>query len=140
MKANFKIIENIAVELDGRYIDLHNNFDFEHLERASNGYRLLFKRTQGNWIRIDEFRQLTFEIANVNFEHFEKGDPKATKEDASCLRELTFSPSKLRSMNDNIVPQTEPKKDDDILFIFEDGKVFRFGCERIELMATENNA
>ncbi|WP_420577990.1 hypothetical protein [Ekhidna sp.] len=140
MEANFKISENIAVELDGRHIDLHNNFDFELITKTSTGYLLQFVRNSGNWVRTDEYRRLTFELTNVNFEHFEEGDPKATKEDANCLGELTFFPSELRKMNDSIAPQTEPKKDDDIIFIFEDGKLFRFGCERIELNATENNA
>lgn len=140
MEANFKISGNIAVELDGRYIDLHNNFDFEQVEKTSTGYRIKFVRSQGDWVRTDEYQQLTFELVNVNFEHFEEGDPKATKEDANCLGELTFFSSELRNINDSIAPQPKPNEDDDVLFIFEDGKLFRFGCKRIELIATENNA
>ena len=133
METNFEIEENYAVQLNGMHIDLHNNFDFIELVKNGKNITIVFKQTLGDWVKNDEFKNLNFEFKNVSYEYFEDGDPKATKEDTQQLGEITFFPAKSREINDGFIPQVKPKMNDDLIMFFEDGKVFRIGCEKIEL-------
>lgn len=135
MKTNFEIEENYAVQLNGTHIDLHNNFDFIGITKTGNNITLDFKQTEGDWIKNDEFENLNFEFKNISYEYYEDGDPKAQQEDSERLGEITFFPSNSREINDGIIPQSKPKKDDDLMMFFEDGKVIRIGCDEIELTA-----
>lgn len=71
---------------------MHNNFDFEGItENASETeIRLEFKRSNGDWVREDVFKQLTFKFKNVSYKYFEEGDPGEYPEDVKCLGEITF--------------------------------------------------
>src|SRR5690606_5223037 len=135
MKTNFEIEENYAVQLNGTHIDLHNNFDFIGLTKNGKNISLKFKLTNGDWVKDDEFEKLNFEFKNVSYEYYEDGDPKALKEDTERLGEITFCPSDSREINDGYIPQTQPKMNDDLMMLFEDGKVIRIGCEEIKLTA-----
>jgi len=135
MKTNFEIEENYAVQLNGTHIDLHNNFDFIGLTKNGKNISLKFKLTNGDWVKDDEFEKLNFEFKNVSYEYYEDGDPKALKEDTERLGEITFFPSDSREINDGYIPQTQPKMNDDLMMLFEDGKVIRIGCEEIKLTA-----
>ncbi|QSS96648.1 hypothetical protein [Psychroflexus sp. ALD_RP9] len=133
METNFEIEENYAVQLNGTHIDLHNNFDFIGITKNRNNITLDFKKTKGDWVKNDEFENINFEFKNISYEYYEEGDSKAQKEDSERLGEITFFPSNSREMNDGIIPQSKPKKDDDLIMFFEDGKVIRIGCDEIEL-------
>ena len=133
METNFEIEENYAVQLNGTHIDLHNNFDFIGLTKNGRDISVDFKRTTGDWVKIDEFKNLTFEFINVSYEYYEDGDPEALKEDTEQLGEITFFPADSREMNDGIILQSKPKKNDDLILFFEDGKVIRIGCYMIKL-------
>tara|TARA_R110002111_G_scaffold60053_2_gene100550 strand:+ start:66 stop:479 length:414 start_codon:yes stop_codon:yes gene_type:complete len=134
MKTNFEIEDNYALQLNGAHIDLHNNFDFVGFTKKRENITVVFKRSDGDWLKNDEFIKLKFEFKNVSYEYFENGDPKALKEDAERLGEITFFPAESREINDGIIPQTHPKETDDLIMFFEDGKVIRLGCEEINLM------
>ena len=135
MKTNFEIEDNYAVQLNGKHIDLHNNFDFIGLSKNGDTISVDFKRTQGDWVKNDEFKSLKFEFKNVSYEYYEDGDQQALKEDKETLGEITFFPSESREINDGIIPQTHPNETDDLIMFFEDGKVIRLGCEEIKLMS-----
>ncbi len=133
METNFEIEENYAVQLNGICIDFHNNFDFIELSKNEKNIIINFKQTKGDWVKKEEFKSLKFEFKNISYEYYEKGDLKAMKEDQEQLAEITFFASNLREINDSIVPQSKPKMNDDLIMFFEDGKVIRIGCEKIEL-------
>lgn len=133
MKTNFEIEENYAVQLNGTHIDLHNNFDLIGISKNGNNILVDFKRTNGAWVKDDEFKSLNLEFKNVSYEYYKDGDQQALKEDKERLGEITFFPSNSRDINDGFIPQSKPKKDDDLLMFFEDGKLIRIGCDEIEL-------
>lgn len=133
MKTNFEIEENYAVQLNGTHIDLHNNFDFIGLSKNGKSISVDFKRTNGDWVKSDEFNSLSFEFKNVSYEFYEDGDPEALKADKERLAEITFFPSESREINDGIIPQVHPKEKDDLIMFFEDGRAIRIGCEEINL-------
>ena len=57
MKVNFDIKDNHAIEIAGRHIDLHNNFDFVGFDYniADREIKLLWKKASGEWVDKKEF-------------------------------------------------------------------------------------
>lgn len=66
---NFKIADDHnAIETDdGRYFDLHNNFDFVSFNYLFNKrhFEISWSRSQGDWISKTDPKQLKIEFTNV---------------------------------------------------------------------------
>lgn len=135
MKVNFAIKDNHAIEIAGRLIDLHNNFDFVGFDYniANREIKLHWKKSNGDWIDNNEFSSLVLTHKGVTFLRVIEQDEKSIHEDNSCLGEITFFPSTAREINDSIVPQSKPNDGDDILYFFENGQQIRIHCKEIEL-------
>jgi len=133
MKTNFEIDEHYAIRINEVHIDIHNNFNYIGLINNKNNIIISFKKSKGDWVKKDEFEGLTFEFINVSYEYYEEGDSEASKEDMETLDEITFFPATSRKINDSIINQTTPKENDDLILFFEDGKIIRIGCKKINL-------
>lgn len=135
MKVNFDIKDNHAIEIAGRLIDLHNNFDFVGFDYnvSDREIKLNWKKSSGDWVDKNEFSSLVLTHKGITFLKVIEQDEKSTYEDDSCLGEITFFPSTAREINDSIVPQTKPNDGDDILYFFENGQQIRINCKEIEL-------
>lgn len=135
MKVNFDIKDNHAIEIAGRLIDLHNNFDFAEFDYniADREIKLHWKKSSGDWVDKNEFSSLVLTHKGVTFLRVIEQDEKSIYQDDSCLGEITFFPSTAREINDSIVPQTKPNDGDDILYFFENGQLIRINCKEIEL-------
>ncbi|PZW36912.1 hypothetical protein LX95_02926 [Mesonia algae] len=137
MKTNFEIVDNYAVQLNGIHIDLHNNFEFKEISEFENNVRIEFIKSTGDWVHENEFEKLTFLHQNVTFKNSDDGDNSESPQDENTLSGITFFPKSTREINDGFMGQKKPNKNDDIVYLFENGKMFRLNCERIELI-TEN--
>ena len=135
MKTNFEIEENYAVKLNGIHIDLHNNFLFNGMSESDNDVRIEFIKSIGDWVRENEFEKLTFIHQNVTFRNSADGDNSEFPEDENILNGISFFPNSIREINNGFMDQSKPNENDDILYLFENGKMFRFNCERTELIA-----
>ncbi len=135
MKVNFNIIDNYALEIAGRHIDLHNNFDFVGFEYnvANKEIKLHWKKTTGDWVDEHEFASLVLTHTGVTFLRVIEQEEKSTYENDSCLAEISFFPSTSRDINDSVIPQSRPHEGDDIIYRFENGQVVRIHCEQIDL-------
>lgn len=135
MKVNFYIKDNHAIEIGGRIIDLHNNFDFFGFDYniADREIKLYWKKSIGNWVDKNEFSSLVLTHKGVTFLRVIEQDEKSIYEDSRCLGEITFFPSTAREINNSIVPQAKPNNEDDILYFFENGQLIRINCKEIEL-------
>ncbi len=135
MKVNFDIKGNNAIEIAGRHIDLHNDFDFVGFDYniADREIKLYWKKSNGSWVDENEFSDLVLSHSTVTFLNVIAQDEKSNYEDDSCLGEISFFPSTEREINDCIIPQAKPKDGDDILYFFENGQQIRIHCEKIEL-------
>lgn len=136
MKVNFDIIDNHAIEIEGRQIDLHNNFDFHSFDYnvADREIKLYWNKSSGDWVDKNDFSSLVLTHKGVTFLRVIDQDEKSTYEDDGCLGEITFFPSTAREINNSIVPQPKPNDGDDILYFFENGQLIRIHCEEIELI------
>ena len=135
MKTNFEIEENYAVLLNGIHIDLHNNFEFKKITEFKNDVEIEFIKSTGDWIPENEFEKLTFLHINVTFKNSTNGDNSEFPADENTLSGITFFPKSSREINDGFMEHKKPNEDDDIIYLFENGKMFRLNCERIELIA-----
>lgn len=135
METNFEIEENYAVRLNGIHIDLHNNFKFDKISETENSISIEFVKLDEDWIYENEFKKLSFLHNNVTFKYSETGDNSKFPEDENTLSEITFFPKTIREINDGFMQHKKPNKNDDIIYHFENGKLFRINCERIELTA-----
>lgn len=133
MKVNFEIEENYAVIYNTNHIDLHNNFEFHRILENKKEVHLEFKKSKGNWVHKNEFTHLTFIIKNVSYKYFADGDNSKFPEDENTLSIISFFPSTMRNINDGHIEQKNPKENNDIIFSFENGKIFRLNCEEVEL-------
>jgi hypothetical protein len=142
MKVNFEIIDNIALNFEGRHIDLHNNFDFVSFEYniAEKEINLNWRKSIGNWIDKNEISNLTLKHKSVSFLKVIAQDEDSTYENDSCLGEITFFPSTAREINDSQIPQSKPKEGDDLLYFFENGQVIRIHSKEVKLeISSEEN-
>ncbi len=135
MQTNFEIEENSAVLLNGIHIDLHNNFEFKEITQFKSDVRIEFIKSNGDWIHEKEFEKLNFLHKNVTFKNSENGYNLEFPEDENTLSSITFFPISSREINDAIMEHGKPRENDDIIYLFENGKMFRLNCERIELTA-----
>ncbi|MBO0324388.1 hypothetical protein J0X14_18920 [Muricauda sp. CAU 1633] len=135
METNFEIVENYAVLLNGIHIDLHNNFEFKEITELKNDVRIVFTKSTGDWIHENEFEKLIFLHKNVTFKNSTNGDNSEFPEDKNTLSGITFFHKSTREINDGFMEHKKPNENDDIIYLFENGKMFRLNCERIELIA-----
>jgi len=140
MKVNFDIIDNHALNFEGRHIDLHNNFDFVGFDYnvTEREIKLFWKKSSGDWVDKNELSSLVLTHKVVTFWKVINQDEKSNYDDDNCLGEITFFPSTAREINDSFVPQKKPNAGDDILYFFENGQQIRIHCEQIELSVNKD--
>ena len=133
MKTNFEVIENYAINFEGKHIDLHNNFDYFNFENniEKREIKLHFRKSNGKWIPETEINSLILIHKNANFLRIIEQDENSKFEVDCSLSEISFFPSTEREMNDSIIPQSKPKEKDDILYFFENGQLIRIHCEEV---------
>ncbi|MFK8046562.1 MAG: hypothetical protein AB8B72_13780 [Crocinitomicaceae bacterium] len=134
MRSNFEIEDNYAIQLNGVHIDLHNNFEFVEILELGNDVQIVFLRSTGDWVHENEFQKLIFIHKNVNFKNSAIGDNSEFPEDENTLSAISFFPKTMREVNDGFMLQKKPNELDDIIYLFENGKMFRLNCEQIELV------
>jgi hypothetical protein len=133
MNVNFEIEDNYAVQFQNRHIDLHNNFELIEIRNLQVLIEIEFKKSDGVWIQKDELNKLIFSFKGISYKYEEEGENDSFPEDWKVLGELSFFPSNMRDVNDGIIPQRQPKSNDDIIFFFENGRLIRINCDEAKL-------
>lgn len=129
MVVNFEIEDNYAVLFQNRHIDLHNNFNLIEIRNLQDLIEIEFKKSDGAWVHKDEVNKLIFSFKGISYKYEEEGENDSFPEDRKVLGELSFFPSDMRDVNDGIIPQRQPKSNDDIIFFFENGRLIRINCQ-----------
>ena len=83
---NFVFNEDlIAVDIDGSYLDLHNNYKFISVIRKSNEVELHWSKLVGDWVESELPESITFKILDVKY-----FDIRGSVESGSSLEEVGF--------------------------------------------------
>ena len=137
MKTNFELRELIYIYHNGRYIDLHNDFNFAgyDLDAAKDLLILKFTRHEGEWIAKDEYSTIILKHQNLSYKDMVLDN--SGNDDAMTISEMTFFPANERDVNDKFLEQELPDENDDILYTFENGNYIRIGCGTILFEAIE---
>ncbi|MBK0401441.1 hypothetical protein I5M27_00510 [Adhaeribacter sp. BT258] len=138
MKVNFELVENYAINFEGRHIDVHNDYDF-----VSFDFDIVSQILKLNWIKSDRNRITFNEILDFTLIHYEVNflnimprDSKALNSDDSCLLDFTFFPSTERDINDSLMIQNLPHNLDDIIYTFAGGQIIRVNCSEIKFVTS----
>ncbi|WP_296509665.1 hypothetical protein [Rhodoferax sp.] len=59
--------DNIAVELLGQYIDLHNNFDFVEIVSRDDEVSFKWRRLEGHWVATSLPQFFTISVVGVDY-------------------------------------------------------------------------
>jgi hypothetical protein len=103
--------DNIAVELAGQYIDLHNNFDLVEIVSREDEVSFMWRRSEGPWVAtsLPQF----FTVSFVGIDYYEvKGRPSDSLDEVGFFAAETLG-------NVDHSGASEPADSSDIL-------VFRF--------------
>jgi hypothetical protein len=135
MITNFEIIDNYAVKIDDQFFDLHNNYDFVGMEQLTETDEIviLFRKSDAEWAANETVKEIRLRHRGVSFLNVQEKEAEASKEDETCLSEITFFPKEDRAVNDSLLIQTTPNATDDIIYFFQSRQQIRIGCESIEV-------
>ena len=133
MTSNFKIIHFTEVHVDGLELDVHNNYGFLNMNVSNSKSTLTLKKYNEEWVSKNDPEKLFFNFYNISFFYEEEGDNSEFPEDENTLSSVTFVSESTRDNNELLGMNELPDKSDDILFTFENGKLFRLQCEQIKL-------
>jgi hypothetical protein len=140
MTSNFKIQNFIEVEIDGRTIDLHNNFSFIRYSHNTVMDELIiyFHKSTGNWVPPGEFDRLTFTLSKIHYLKTSEPDPELLADD-HCLSGITYYYPDDREENFGYLDRELPEMGDDIIFTFQSDRVIRANCDNVTLKAEWNS-
>jgi hypothetical protein len=138
MRCNFRIISFRDVEIEGRLIDLHNNFHFMGFayDVSLGTFVINFRKGTGTWIQKDEPETVQFFHSEISLLNIQKVGENEYPEDAKTLSEITFYPSSERNENDNFMERSSPEPGDDLLYSFLQGSLIRINCEEVTLLVS----
>lgn len=133
---NFKIVDSIAIEFVGAYLDLHSNFDFINLaynidERVAE---LDWKKCSGEWAKLEQYSKLklifkTVELFSVN----PRECKKPFSEDDSLSYIGYLHPEDL-SMMEGFLPPEQADDNYHMILGFESGLAIKLYSESVLLI------
>lgn len=84
--------DNIAVEREGEYFDLHNNFDFRcySYKPAERVLVMIWDRGRGNWVKATDPSELSLVFSGVSLFRVRERDPDLPVTEDGCLEFLGF--------------------------------------------------
>ncbi|MBU3057894.1 hypothetical protein [Pseudomonas indica] len=124
---NFKIIDSIAIEYGGYYLDLHNNFNFVGLvyDVPRQRIELEWNKNLGEWSRNERYEKikLTFDAVSV-FCVRARDQAKPFSED-ECLSYIGYLHPDDMDVMDGFLPVGQSSDDYHVILGFEGGLVIK---------------
>lgn len=137
MTANFEIEESIALRFKGKYLDLHNCYDFIGFHYHNGGRQLVltFMKGDDDCVKADDPQKLVLIHEHVTFVDIKyMNQAYEFPNDDKTLADITFFPSNDRKTNDSVTFNRKPTEGDDIIYMFQSDYFIRIGCDKIELL------
>ena len=138
MYKKFQIENSIALKENDKYYDLHNDYDlfslsFNHV--IQKNLVILFRQTNGDWIKAEDPKQLKIEFKELT--HFSFSDNYFSENASVNIEEIGFK-SKNDYDYDWLVTDEQMKKNEKYHFILrmDDNSIIRIGCKEIVLSET----
>lgn len=129
MRANFQIIDNIAIQDSDNYFDLHNNFELGKIEITHSEIRIFFEKTQEDWGKNEIYDILQISHINIDSHSLKSFNKSSNK---ISLTSISFSPKDNFDI-DTVFLKDSPEEGDEIIYSFEDESYIRISCNDISL-------
>jgi len=119
-KINFLVDSNHALDIGGRHIDLHNNFDFKNIEYSTekNILSLSWVKTKGDWVQSNEFEGLQIVFEDVLFLKIQ-GNVSSTLADRKTLSFIGYLHPEDEELMDGCLDESEANPTYHMIFSFE---------------------
>lgn len=135
---NFLVIDSVAIEYDGSYLDLHNNFDFTALtyEVSTRRVALEWRKNSGEWARNENYEKFKLLFENVSvFYVYTRNSSKPFSED-DCLSYIGYLHPDDVELMEGFLPPEQSGNDYHLIFGFESGLVIKLYSENIKLIVS----
>jgi hypothetical protein len=130
--------DNIALNYNGNYFDLHNSFDFRdfHYDITSQQLELKWTRSHEDWSKetICGFKLI---FRSVNFFKLRERDPSVSPKEDNCLSIIGFVSQDLRDEFDSYTTLQYVTENDDLNIAFESGIALKINCTYVDLCLIE---
>jgi hypothetical protein len=133
---NFTIeADQIALTYNGKYLDVHNNYEF----RGFN-YDILSKQLHLTWTRSHEKwaseKLCGFRLAfrNVSFFNVRERDAALSFKEDTCMSFIGFLPRDMRDDFDSFTESKNVTRDDDMNVNFQSGQALKINCDLVEFI------
>lgn len=129
-QTNFNIAnDNIALNYNGMYLDLHNNFDFRSYtyDVTSRQLEFVWTRSHEKWAKenICGFK-LVFD--GINFLKVRERDSSIPFTEDNCLSQIGFLQQNMRDDFDSFINQEDVTETDDLNIVFQSEQAFKINC------------
>ena len=130
-KVNFLVDGNYALDVDGRHIDLHNNFDFESFEYSTkqNMLSVTWVKVIGDWVQIEVTEYVKIEFDNVVFLRIQAGDYDKN-DDKKTLSFIGYLHPDDVDLMDGCLDESEANSNYHMIIAFEDGLAIKIFSEK----------
>lgn len=139
-KVNFLVDNNYALDVDGRHIDLHNNFDFENVEYSikKNRVSVSWVKTIGDWVQADEPEHVRIVFENVLFFKIQTGS-SGTHKDRRTLSFIGYLHPEDVELMDGCLDESEATFTYHMIFVFEDGLAIKIFSDKATCLLVHNS-
>ena len=132
---NFNIdIDSIALDFNGKYLDLHNNFDFREFnyDITAQQVELKWTRSHENWANetICGFKLV---FRSVSFFKLRERDITVSPKEDTCLSHIGFLSQDQRDNYDSVTVLKFVTENDDLNVGFESGIALKINCNYVDL-------
>jgi hypothetical protein len=129
---NFAVAkDNIAVEVTGLYLDLHNCYDFKGINYsvAERQIHMFWIRNDGEWVPKNQPEKITLEFSGVGRFRFRERDPAVPFTEDDCINDIGFMPQEMWEEENYVC---EHRSDaDDMVISFMSGALIRIRAEAV---------
>jgi hypothetical protein len=127
--------DSIALNYNNKYIDLHNNFNFQsfNYNTTTRQLELLWTPSLEEWANksISAFKLI---FREVTFLKVRERDNLLPFTEDSCLSLIGFLPNDLREDFDSFVDIKDVADSDDLNIVFQSEQAFKINCNYVELI------
>ncbi|KAA9339530.1 hypothetical protein F0P96_02620 [Hymenobacter busanensis] len=120
---NFRICGSyIGIESpETGHIDLHNNFDFEHLhfEPTTGTLKLSWQNSKGLWAKRVPWSILGLNFTGVTYLHIKERDPEYPFTEDAALANICHTPPNARDEFETVYFNEDAKPDYDLTLYFQ---------------------
>lgn len=125
---DFTVSDNIAIEKDGNYLDLHSDFDFVNFSYDQNQHllKLEWQKLDQDWVNVKKsISSLTLQFNNVSYLAFSKIKNESKLDSFGCLHPED------KPITNGFLPLSELKGGYDLILLFVDNGSIKVNCDSV---------